>query len=149
VAIGNPKLRFIRKTVIDPLDYMRYNAYYIQDKNMDSEGAGMTNIIEIFDPPMCCPGGLCGPAIDPALLDVSEALLKLKNELGIEVPRYLLQQNGQKFMGNPEILGLLREKGTDFLPAVTVNEKVVKQKGYPTFDELLSYAGDTVPAGAE
>ncbi|MBI2487641.1 MAG: arsenic metallochaperone ArsD family protein, partial [Deltaproteobacteria bacterium] len=24
--------------------------------------------IEIFDPPMCCPGGLCGPTIDPALL---------------------------------------------------------------------------------
>jgi hypothetical protein len=34
--------------------------------------------IELFDPPMCCPGGLCGLAIDPALLDLNEAILKLK-----------------------------------------------------------------------
>lgn len=34
--------------------------------------------IEIFDPPMCCASGLCGPEIDPALLDINEAIIKLK-----------------------------------------------------------------------
>lgn len=30
------------------------------------KGTDVTTIkVEIFDPPMCCPGGLCGPAIDP------------------------------------------------------------------------------------
>jgi hypothetical protein len=30
--------------------------------------------IEIFDPPMCCPTGVCGPTIDPALVDLQEAV---------------------------------------------------------------------------
>ncbi len=100
-----------------------------------------TNVrIEIFDPPMCCPGGLCGPAIDPALLDVNEAALKLKNEHGVEVHRYLLQQQGQKFMENPAVLALLQEQGTDVLPVTAVNGTVVKQREFPTFKELLTYA---------
>ncbi len=96
--------------------------------------------IEIFDPPMCCPGGLCGPAIDPALLDINEAVLKLKNEHGIEVQRYLLQQQGQKFMENPAVLALLQEQGTDVLPVTVVNGTVMKQREFPTFEELASYA---------
>lgn len=100
--------------------------------------------IEIFDPPMCCPGGLCGPAIDPALLDVSEAVLKLKNEHGVKVERYLLQQQGQKFMENPQVLELLKQHGTDVLPLTAVNGQVVKQREFPTYDELVSYAADSV-----
>jgi hypothetical protein len=107
----------------------------------------MSNQIEIFDPPMCCPGGLCGPAIDPTLLDLSEAILRMKNEQDITVQRYLLQQNGQKFMQNPEVLELLREFGTDVLPVTTVNGKVVKQRAYPTYQELRTYAEQPVPAG--
>ena len=101
-------------------------------------------VIEIFDPPMCCPGGLCGPVIDPALLDVSEALLKMKNAHGITVQRYLLQQQGAKFMQNPEVLALLKEHSTGVLPVTTVNGKVVKTKEFPTYDELLQYAGQPV-----
>ena len=108
-----------------------------------------TNVrIEIFDPPMCCPGGLCGPAIDPALLDVNEAVLKLKNENGLEVQRYLLQQQGQKFMENPEVLALLQARGTDVLPVTAVNGKVVKQHGFPSFEELVSYAASPETATA-
>ncbi|TVR87816.1 MAG: arsenical resistance operon transcriptional repressor ArsD [Spirochaetaceae bacterium] len=95
--------------------------------------------IELFDPPMCCPGGLCGPAIDPALLDMDEAALKLKREHGVKVERYLLQQNGQKFMENPEVLALLQAKGTDILPVTAVDGKVVKQGGFPSYDELVRY----------
>ncbi len=97
-------------------------------------------LIEIFDPPMCCPGGLCGPVIDPALLDVSEAVLKMKNDHGIAVKRYLLQQQGMRFMQNPEVLALLKEHGTGVLPVTTVEGKVVKTKEFPTYDELLRYA---------
>jgi len=97
-------------------------------------------LIEIFDPPMCCPGGLCGPVIDPALLDVSEAVLKMKSDHGIAVQRYLLQQQGTKFMQNPEVLALLKEHGPGVLPVTTVEGKVVKTKEFPTYDELLRYA---------
>ncbi len=103
--------------------------------------------IEIFDPPMCCPGGLCGPVIDPALLDVSEAILKMKSEHGIDVQRYLLQQQGAKFMQNPEVLALLKEHSTSILPVTAVNGKVVKTKQFPTYDDLLKYVQE--PASVE
>lgn len=102
--------------------------------------------IELFDPPMCCPGGLCGPAIDPALLDLNEAVLRLKNEHGVAVNRYLLQQQGRKFMENPEVLALLQEHGTDVLPVTAVNGTVVKTRAFPSYEELVSYFEQAVPA---
>jgi len=98
-------------------------------------------IIEIFDPPMCCPGGVCGPAIDPALLDVSEAILKVKKEFNsqVRIERYLLTQQATKFMQNPEVLKLLHSQGTSALPVTAVNGKVVKQKAYPSYDDLHGY----------
>jgi hypothetical protein len=102
---------------------------------------GYTVTIEIFDPPMCCSGGLCGPAIDPALLDVNEALLTMKNQHGIAVQRHLLQQDGQAFMNNPEVLALLQKHDTDVLPITVVDGKVVKQKTFPTYEELLTWSG--------
>ena len=32
-------------------------------------------LVEIFDPPMCCSTGLCGPTVDQTLLTVSEMLM--------------------------------------------------------------------------
>ena len=98
-------------------------------------------IIEIFDPPMCCPGGMCGPAIDPALLDVNEAILKVKKESDgqVQIERYLLTQQATKFMQNAEVLELLHTQGTAALPVTAVNGKVVKQKAYPTYTDLQSY----------
>ncbi len=98
-------------------------------------------LIEIFDPPMCCPGGICGPAIDPALLDVNEAILKIKkqSEGQVQIERYLLTQQATKFLQNPEVLELLHSQGTAALPVTAVNGKVVRQKSYPTYDDLQSY----------
>ena len=111
------------------------------DKNKQASPA-----IEIFDPPMCCPGGLCGPAIDPALLDVNEAALRMKNEHGIVVQRYLLQQQGQKFMENPQVLALLQKHNTDILPVTVVNGAVVKTQSFPTYEELLAWSKGETPA---
>lgn len=97
--------------------------------------------IELFDPPMCCPGGMCGPAIDPALLDISATVLRMKNRHGIIVQRYLLQQHGRKFMQNPEVKKLLQEHGTDALPITVVNGEVVKKDAFPTYEELAELAG--------
>ena len=33
--------------------------------------------VEIFDPPLCCPTGLCGPVLDTTLVDLSEAIVTL------------------------------------------------------------------------
>jgi len=100
--------------------------------------------IEIFDPPMCCPGGMCGPVIDPALLDVNEAILKVKKESDaqVKIERYMLTQQSTKFLQNPEILELLRSQGTLALPVTAVNGKVVKKKIYPSYSELQSYIAE-------
>ena len=98
--------------------------------------------IEIFDPPMCCPSGLCGPDIDPALLDVNEAILRLQKEYNgkVKVQRYLLSQQGPKFMQNKDVMELLKKNGVEVLPITIANGKVVKQKSYPTYEEMKSYS---------
>ena len=98
-------------------------------------------IIEIFDPPMCCPGGMCGPAIDPALLDFNEAILKVKKETDgqVRIERYLLTQQPTEFMQNAEVLELLHTQGTAALPVTAINGKVVKLKAYPTYTDLQRY----------
>ena len=101
-----------------------------------------TTKIEIFDPHMCCPTGLCGPNIDPALLEVNEAILKLQKEFDgkVKIQRYLLSQQGPKFMQTKEIMELLKKHGVEVLPITIANGKVVKQKSYPTYEEMKSYA---------
>lgn len=101
-------------------------------------------VIAIYDPPMCCPGGLCGPAVDPALLDISEACLTIEKEFGgsVQVKRYLLSQQAAEFMRNPRVLELLRQQGTEVLPVTTVNGVVVKERAYPSLAELRGFLDD-------
>lgn len=97
--------------------------------------------VEIFDPPMCCPSGVCGPAIDPALLDVHEAVLKIRSELAGEVhlERYLLGQQPAKFMQQPEVLARLKVKGVDVLPITVVDGRAMKEGAYPAYAELRGW----------
>jgi len=101
--------------------------------------------IEIFDPPMCCPSGLCGPDIDPALLDINEVVLKVKKEFDgqVKIERYLLSQQGQKFMQQPEVMKRFQSNGVEILPLTLVDGKVVKEKSYPTYDELKNLVSET------
>ena len=101
--------------------------------------------IEIFDPPLCCPSGLCGPDIDPALLDINEALLKIKKDSNgsVNVERYLLSQQGPKFMQQPEVMKRLQANGVAMLPLTLVDGKVVKEKEYPSYDEIIRYISNT------
>ena len=46
--------------------------------------------IEIFDPAMCCPTGLCGPNINPDLMRIAAVLETLKRQ-GIIVERHNLR----------------------------------------------------------
>ena len=38
------------------------------------------NKVEVFDPPMCCSTGVCGPSVDPALARFSSDLHWLANQ---------------------------------------------------------------------
>jgi hypothetical protein len=100
-----------------------------------------STVIEIFDPPMCCPGGLCGPALDPALLDIQEAILRISTEFDgrVSIQRYLLGQQPAKFMQQPEVLARLKSQGVPVLPLTVVNGHVVQERAYPTYETLRDW----------
>ena len=97
----------------------------------------------IYDPPMCCPTGMCGPSIDPELMRVATVLSNLKKR-GVEIERYNLSQNPQAFVNNEAISELLKSEGADALPAAVVDGKIMKMKGYPTNEEFEQWLGVTL-----
>lgn len=106
---------------------------------MNGNQAATTPIeVNVYDPPMCCPGGLCGPAVDPELLKIHEALLAVEKEFGDRtvVNRYVLSQTPAKFMANPDIMELLKSEGVSALPVTVVNGRVIKKGIYPSLEEI-------------
>lgn len=93
--------------------------------------------VQIFDPPLCCPTGLCGPTLDQMLLDVDEMVLELQAE-GRRVERYQMMSHPQAFLGNPEVMALVRERQIDALPITVVRSRVLKSGTYPTMPEVLA-----------
>jgi len=91
--------------------------------------------VEIFDPPLCCPTGLCGPTIDPALLDVNEMVLKLQAQ-GVAVERYQMTTQPQAFMNSPQVFRLIQERQLDALPITVVHGQIIKTGDYPSLDEV-------------
>ena len=91
--------------------------------------------VELFDPPMCCPTGLCGPALDQTLLDVNEMIMSLQRE-NLRVERYQLTSNPNALLGNAEVMKLVREKQMEALPIIVVRGRVIKVGAYPTADEV-------------
>ncbi|HET7090554.1 MAG TPA: arsenite efflux transporter metallochaperone ArsD [Anaerolineae bacterium] len=94
-----------------------------------------TAAVELFDPPMCCPTGLCGPTLDQTLLDVNEMILALQAE-SVRVERYQMTSHPQAFLNNADVMRLVREKQMAALPITVVRGKVVKAGAYPTLSEV-------------
>lgn len=89
----------------------------------------------IFDPPMCCSTGVCGPSVNPELIRVATTINRLMNA-GILIERYNLSSSPQVFVNNIEINKMLNEKGTEVLPITMVDGVIVKTKAYPTNKEF-------------
>lgn len=96
--------------------------------------------IEIFDPAMCCPTGICGPGIDQELLRVA-TIVNTLNKKGVTVIRYGLSSEPQAFVDNKKINEYLMKEEVEVLPITLVDGEVVKTKGYPTDDEFAQWSG--------
>ena len=94
-----------------------------------------TPAVELFDPPMCCPTGLCGPTLDQTLLDVSEMIVALQAE-GLGVTRYQMTSHPHAFLNNADVMRLVREQQMAALPITVVRGQIVKAGAYPTLSEL-------------
>ena len=95
--------------------------------------------IQIFDPPMCCSTGICGPGVDPALVAFSADLDWLKRQ-GIEVERYNLSQQTQAFVSNPTVAAALNKDGNECLPLILVDGNIAAQGYYLSRKKLAELA---------
>ena len=105
------------------------------------------NAITVYDPPMCCSTGICGPEIDPKLVQFAGDLDWLKSR-GVPVRRFNLAQEPAAFAGNAQVKSLLERSGGDDLPAILVGDRLVASARYPGRDELAAMAGIPVEAAA-
>ena len=96
--------------------------------------------VEVFDPPLCCSSGVCGPDVDPALVRFATDLSWLGAQ-GVSVVRHNLAQEPQAFVSNAIVKDALDRDGDRCLPLVLVDGAIVARERYPLRDELARLAG--------
>lgn len=96
--------------------------------------------LQVFDPPMCCSTGVCGPDPDPVLPRFAADIHWLENQ-GVVVERYNLAQQPQAFAANETVKAALVQFGNDCLPLILVNDAILSRGVYPTRQELARFVG--------
>ena len=93
--------------------------------------------LEIYDPPMCCSSGICGPSVDDKLVKINESINYLKDKYQkLVVERYMITQQPMKFKENPEVYKLIKDNGNKVMPITTFNDQVIKTHSYPSLAEM-------------
>jgi hypothetical protein len=100
--------------------------------------------LEVFEPAMCCPTGVCGVSVDPVLLQFNADLQAL-SETGVDVVRHSLSHDAAAFAANADVVKEM-EAGMDRLPVVTVDGRVVSTGIYPSRDQLMHKLGLPIPS---
>lgn len=111
---------------------LAYHTHFWKDTTMAK--------IEVYDPPMCCSTGVCGPDPDEQLARFSADLAWLKGQ-GVEVRRYNLSQEPQAFTSQPEVLKIVNQTNGKGLPIVMLDGQIVAQGAYPSRQKLMELAG--------
>ncbi|MGA2325488.1 MAG: arsenite efflux transporter metallochaperone ArsD [Bryobacteraceae bacterium] len=96
--------------------------------------------MEVFDPPMCCSTGVCGPSVDPALVRFASDVHWLVRQ-GVAVERYNLAQQPQAYAASEVVKAALAQYGNGCLPLILLNGAIVSQGRYPTREELAGLLG--------
>jgi hypothetical protein len=97
----------------------------------------------IFEGPICCPTGVCGPTTDKEMIELNEALKKLGDEYkGLKIIRASMSFNVALFMQTPLIRNLVKEKGVDVLPVTVIDGAIVKRQAYPKYAELMQWLSE-------
>jgi hypothetical protein len=96
--------------------------------------------VQVYDKPMCCSTGVCGPQVDPVLPRFAADLKWLSNQ-GHNVERFNLAQQPAKFADSWVVQQLLSTEGVDCLPLVLVDGKIVSRSAYPSRENLASWTG--------
>ncbi len=100
-------------------------------------------VLRVFDPPMCCSTGVCGPSVDPELARFSADLEWLKQQ-GVQVQRFNLAQQPGAFVEHAPVKAALQARGNDSLPLVMVDDRVAAEGTYPSRETLAALTGVVV-----
>ncbi len=94
--------------------------------------------MQIFEPAMCCPTGICGVGVDSELLRISTVLNNLSKN-GVNVDRFNLTSAPMEFIKNKTISDLLNSKGPEVLPATILDGEIIITGRYPSNEEFSQY----------
>lgn len=94
--------------------------------------------MQIFEPAMCCPTGICGVGVNPELIRISAVLDNLSKN-NIKVERFNLTNAPQAFVTNDVVNHYIKAQGVEGLPIVVLDGEVIITGRYPTNDELVTY----------
>ena len=104
--------------------------------------------LALYEGAMCCPTGVCGPTVEPALLAIGEDL-RWAESRGAKVSRYDLASNPDAFVASTKVTGLLQAFGEQALPALLVDGEIHSHGRYPSRDELAAALGAPTAQPAE
>jgi arsenite methyltransferase len=91
--------------------------------------------LDVYDPALCCSSGVCGPEVDPALVQFAAHLQQVQ-EQGVEVRRFNLAQNPAAFVENEQVRQALTNNGESALPLLLVDGRELARGRYPGWREL-------------
>jgi arsenite methyltransferase len=100
----------------------------------------MARLVEVFDPPMCCSSGVCGPKVDKKLVQFIATLEWLRRQ-GVQVERYNPTQQYDAFVNNTTVVSTVNAQGTECLPLILIDGEIISYGGYPGREELAAMAG--------
>ncbi len=95
--------------------------------------------IALYDPPLCCESGVCGPEVDPVLPQMAAFLHNLAQR-GVTVERYNLAQQPLPFVQNPDVKKRLDSGGMESLPLLYIDGELRFSGRYPTREERAKLA---------
>jgi hypothetical protein len=99
--------------------------------------------VEIYDPALCCPTGVCGPSVDPELTRLATVVFILEKK-GHDISRFNLASEPAKFAENKKVNQFLHEKGAQSLPLTLVDGDIVQSVKYPSNQQLADWFGIAV-----
>ena len=100
--------------------------------------------LQVFDQPMCCTTGICGPEVDPALVSFAADLQWLERN-GVVVERINPAHQPALFAANEQVREELQRHGNGCLPLLLVDSRVVSRGVLPDRAQLAGWTG--IPLG--
>lgn len=94
--------------------------------------------VQVFDKPLCCSSGVCGPDVDPALVTFAADLQWLERQ-GVQVQRINPAQQPTVFVASDLVRSELKQHGNDCLPLIIVNDAVVSRGVFPDRNQLAGW----------